>query len=89
MFRVGVLATAGPTGERQPLQIDFGTRQVQVAEVLDRWFGEGYCYFKVKGSDSATYVLRHDEQAAVWEIALYLRQDGEPESRPPPGAARH
>jgi len=63
----------GSAGEK-PIRLDFDGRTVQVAEVLDRWPGPGYCYFKVMAGDGAIYILRHDEARAAWELALFERR---------------
>jgi hypothetical protein len=61
----------GYRGEETPRRIDFGSRSVAVTEVIDRWLGPDHRYFKVRGDDGATYVLRHDSNTLVWEIVLF------------------
>jgi hypothetical protein len=36
-------------------------KEVAVVELLDQWFGSGYRYCKVQGSDGAIYILRLNE----------------------------
>ena len=64
----------------KPVRLGFDGRTVQVAELLDRWPGRGYCYFKVMGDDGAIYILRREEARAAWELTLFER-------RPTGGAA--
>jgi hypothetical protein len=40
-------------------------------EVLDRWLAPDHRYFKVRGDDSAVYILRHDEGAGEWEMTMF------------------
>jgi hypothetical protein len=54
-----------------------------VAEVLDRWPGEDYCYYRVRATDGAFYILRHDERDDSWRIAAFSRGDPLPPERTP------
>jgi hypothetical protein len=62
---------AGYRGEQEPRRLWLGTRVVEVSETLDRWIGPDHRYFKVRGDDQATYILRHDEGTGLWELTLY------------------
>lgn len=68
-----VACYAGYRGEQEPRRFWLGTRQVEVSEILDRWIGPDHRYFKVRGDDQGTYILRHDEPTGLWELALYNR----------------
>lgn len=59
---------AGYRGEETPRRFDVDGRRVEVLEVVDRWHGPDYRYFKVKGDDGASYILRHDETGERWEL---------------------
>ena len=61
---------AGHRGEETPRRFALGSRQVEVLEVVDRWYGPDHRYFKVRGDDGAVYILRHDEPADRWEIVV-------------------
>ncbi len=43
----------------------------EVTEIVDRWPGEGYCYFRVIADDGSVYILRHDEGSDSWLIHLF------------------
>lgn len=64
---------AGHRGEETPRRFFLGERAVEVVEVLDRWLAPDHRYFKLTGSDGATYILRHDSAAGHWELVLYDR----------------
>ncbi|MGD8571566.1 MAG: hypothetical protein PVG89_13265 [Gammaproteobacteria bacterium] len=66
---------AGHRGEETPRRFHLRSRTVEVEEVVDQWIAPTYRYFKVKGDDNGTYILRHDEQDNSWELTLF-------ESRP-------
>ena len=73
VFAVQVDPVRGPGGEPEPRRLRFGGRVVAVAEVLDRWPGEGYRYLKLRGGDDATYILRHGEAGDRWELVQFIR----------------
>lgn len=70
---VKVECYAGHRGEETPRRLSLGGRQVEVVEVIDRWYGPDHRYFKLRGDDGATYLLRHDEAADRWELTMYER----------------
>jgi len=37
--------------------LDWGSRRIDVVEMIDQWYGANYRYVKVKGSDSGIYML--------------------------------
>jgi len=43
-------------------------RTFEVQEVLDQWYGVGYCCFKVLADDGNLYILRHDEREDAWTL---------------------
>lgn len=47
------------------------SRVVEVADNIDQWYGAGYRYVKVRGSDGNVYILRHNEIRAEWELTMY------------------
>jgi hypothetical protein len=74
-FVIRVECYAGYRGEQEPQRFWLGERPVAVVEILDRWFSPAHRYFKIRGDDAGTYILRHDTHADHWELTLF-------ESRP-------
>jgi hypothetical protein len=64
---------AGQRGEEEPRRFWLGTTPVDVAEVLDRWLAPDHRYFKVRGNDGGTYILRHDAVGDHWELTMFER----------------
>ena len=64
---------AGHRGEETPRRFSLGERVVEVAEVLDQWLDPEHRYFKLRGQEGATYVLRHDVLSGRWELIMYER----------------
>jgi hypothetical protein len=58
-------------GMPMPRRIRIDERLIEVAEVLDQWFGAGYRYCKVRGDDGALYILRPDEERSAWSLTLF------------------
>ena len=70
-FTVGVECYAGHRGEQTPRTLILGDRRTAVAEVVDAWLAPDYRYFKLKGEDGDTYLVRHDERSSTWELTMF------------------
>ena len=64
---------AGYRGEETPRRFRLGKNAEDVVEVLDRWLSPEHRYFKCRGADGGTYILRHDVQGDRWELMFYQR----------------
>ena len=74
MLSVDIKTQPQPAGERKPTEMIVGRRHVRVAQVYDRWCGEGHRYVKFLGADGAIYVVRHDEASRTWEMTFFERR---------------
>ena len=72
---------AGHRGEETPRRFHLGERVIEVAEVLDRWLAPDHRYFKLRGQEGATYVLRHDAVSDRWELIMYERAAAKAEAK--------
>jgi hypothetical protein len=70
---VQVECYAGYRGEETPRRFRLGSREFQVASVIDRWLAPGHRYFKVQDADGDLHVVRHDVAADRWELTLFRR----------------
>jgi hypothetical protein len=75
---VRVECYAGHRGEQTPRTVILCDRRVAVAEVLDAWLAPDYRYFKLRGADGDTYLVRHEERSDTWELTMFRaeRADG-------------
>jgi hypothetical protein len=73
VFEVQVECYAGHRGEETPRRFTFGSRGIDVAEVLDAWLAPDHRYFKVRGDNGACYILRNDVSTARWELTMFDR----------------
>jgi len=71
LLSVGVECYAGHRGEQTPRTLILGDHRISVAEVLDAWLAPDYRYFKLKGADGDTYLVRHDERSNTWELTMF------------------
>jgi len=71
LLSVNVECYAGHRGEQTPRTLILGDRRIAVAEVLDAWLAPEYRYFKLKGADGDTYLVRHDERTGIWELTMF------------------
>ena len=55
-----------------PKRILLGGRTVEVIKVIDRWLGTDHAYYKVRGADEATYILRQDA-SGQWQLVMVDR----------------
>ena len=72
-LEIRVACHAGYRGEEEPSRLWFDNRVVQVAEILDRWMAPDHRYFKVRGDDGCSYIIRHDTRGEFWELTLFDR----------------
>ena len=70
-MKIRVECYAGHRGEETPRRLFLDERTIEIIEVIDRWFGPDHRYFKVRGFDKATYIIRQDIPKPSWEIKMY------------------
>jgi hypothetical protein len=51
------------------------TYKIEIRKIVDRWLSPDHRYFKIRGSDDATYIIRHETANWQWELVFY--QSGE------------
>ena len=70
-MQIRVDCYAGYRGEETPRAIILADHKIDVVEVVDRWLAPDHRYFKVRGDDGATYIIRHDSVSGQWELVFY------------------
>ena len=70
LLAVGVECYAGHRGEQTPRTLIVGDRRITIVEVVDAWLAPYYRYFKLRGTDGDTYLIRHDERSSNWELTM-------------------
>lgn len=46
-------------------------RCIDVAEIIDQWFGPDYRYCKLKSDDGDVYILRVVEHCSDWQLTFF------------------
>ena len=54
-----------------PVAFSLSNSRYKVEEIIDRWYGEGSRYFKIKADDDNIYLLKYDERTDRWEWVFY------------------
>jgi hypothetical protein len=75
-MHIQVECYAGYRGEETPRFIKMATYKIEVKEVVDRWLSPDHRYFKIIGSDDATYIIRHVTDTWQWELVFYQSAEG-------------
>jgi hypothetical protein len=70
LLAIGVECYAGHRGEQTPRTVILDGGPIAIVEVLEAWLAPGYRYFKLKGEDGDTYLVRHSERSGIWELTI-------------------
>jgi len=72
-MRVEVECYAGYKADERPLRFTMGGRQLEVEELLDKWYGPGDTWFRVRAGDGNVYILRHRARGNedVWTLESF------------------
>jgi hypothetical protein len=76
-MQIWVETEMGYGGVEVPRRFRLDGREVEVIENVDQWHGADHRYFKVRGHDGGTYILRLNEDLAEWELTMYQRAHSE------------
>jgi hypothetical protein len=57
-----------------PSRFVLGDHTVEIDDLLDRWYGEAFDYFRVRGRDGHLYVLKHVHDDGRWELSSFTRE---------------
>ena len=73
-MKVTVEAYSGYKAGERPPAFRVAGRRYEVTDVVDRWYGPDYLYFRVRAGDGNLYLLRLDEAAQEWSLAGFLAE---------------
>lgn len=76
LLAIRVECHAGHRGEETPRWLLLGDRRVEVVAVLDQWLAPDHRYFKLRGPEGETYIVRHDVRSQRWELTMFGRGSG-------------
>jgi hypothetical protein len=72
LVSVAIECYAGYRGAQTPRTLILAERRIAVAEVVDAWLAPDYRYFKLRGVDGDTYLVRHDERSDSWQTMFQV-----------------
>lgn len=76
-MRIKVHAYSGYKADERPDSITLGEKTLKVDDILDRWYGEGYDYFKLLTEDGFIYIIRYDRGLDEWELTMMEKADSD------------
>ena len=65
----------GYQANERPLGFTLGSRRFAVKELLDKWYGIDYTYFKVRADDESIYILKYDERKDQWSLEFFNAEE--------------
>lgn len=74
-MKVRVECYSGYKAEETPRRVLLGNRQITVLDVIDRWLSPHHRYFKLRGDDGGTYILRQDVATQRWNLTMFQHRD--------------
>jgi len=72
--RLQIDAHIGYKGEETPHAFTVDGVRLSVKEIVERWYTECHCYFRIQASDGQRYVLRYDLEEEQWELVMQERK---------------
>jgi hypothetical protein len=74
-MKIKVESYSDSKGQESPSRFQLGTRTIQIGAVVDRWYGEQACYFRVLGDDENSYILKGPLEDGSWELVSFTHKD--------------
>ncbi len=78
---IDVRCYSGYKANERPESFSFKDRVYKVVEIIDRWYGQDYAYFKLKADDGNLYILRYSVKMDRWELH-YFEKAGNSKGQP-------
>ena len=75
-IKIQVTCYSGYTAQERPVSFILGKTKFEVRDLVDRWYGPDYLYFKVRADDGNIYILKCDEKNNEWELEMYMKESG-------------
>ena len=66
--KIKVTEYSGYKANERPIRFKIRDKELDVEEIIDRWYGQEHDYFKVRASDNKIYILKWHRGLDVWSI---------------------
>jgi hypothetical protein len=74
-MKIKVESIPDAKGQETPSRFLLGSRTIKVGAVVDRWYGEQACYYRVLGDDENSYILKGPLEDSSWELVSFTHKD--------------
>jgi hypothetical protein len=64
--KIEVVAYSGYKANERPISFIVDNREVEVMDIIDRWYDADYDNFKTLGDDGKIYLLRWQRTSDLW-----------------------
>ena len=72
-MKIRVCTYSGHKADERPTSFFLGRTELEVVEVVDRYYNSHEDIFKVKAADGGVYILGHDREDDSWRLKGYYR----------------
>lgn len=72
-LKIMVNCYSGYMFNERPTSFIIGKNKLNVEEIIDRWYGPEYSYFKIRASDKNIYILKYNERKDKWELEFFKK----------------
>lgn len=70
-FYIDVKCYEGYKECERPISFQWGTKYIEIKEIIDLWQGENHTYFKIKDQLESIYIIRKDIVSNKWQIVFW------------------
>lgn len=81
--KIKVDCYAGYKANERPVTLSLGKKRLKVTDILDKWYGPDYTYFKILAEDANIYIVRCCEANDHWDVVFF--EEGEYHGEISPG----
>ena len=69
---IQVSCYSGYKVNERPITFSVHGRQLMVEQIIDRWYGESACYFKILANDQKIYLIKYNQGEDQWTLEKIL-----------------
>jgi len=74
-MKLKVECYSGYKANERPVSFSTNDRKYKVNELIDKWHGPDYTYFRVIADDNNIYILKYYKKSDEWSLASYRQEE--------------
>ena len=74
--KIEVVAYSGYKANERPLSFVYQQKEIEVEEVIDRWYGFEHDYFKIRANDAKVYLIKWHRILDLWFLVKIMERMG-------------